>query len=161
MGLSVRPPLKSVLFLFVFLLDSPSRAAEQGRETLVQWVIDGDTFQTSSGERVRLLGINSPENQPWNTRVDFYGPEASAYAKKLLNGKKVRLEGDIEPKDRYGRTLAYVYRAEDDLFVNEHLVAEGYAESKHYRQGLLHQKELDAAEKKARAAKAGMWSKKK
>src|SRR3546814_6784817 len=72
-------------------------------------------------------------------------------AELLPAGTAVRLERDVEARDRYGRLLAYVIRADDELFVNLALVAEGFAESNQYRPNTARQAELDAAEDEARA----------
>ena len=140
---------------FLFASSFVSGAAER-REVTVGNVIDGDTFQLKSGEKIRLLGIDTPEYQPWNGRVDHYGKEASQFAKKLLSGQNVLLESDIDPKDKYGRTLAYVY-LKDGTFVNKLLVENGYAEAKYYKPNELHRLELNAVERKARSEKKGLW----
>lgn len=88
-------------------------------ETQVKEVVDGDTFITYSGEEIRLIGIDTPE------RENFFYHEASDALKKLIEGKKVRLEFDIVKKDIYGRILAYVFF--DTTFVNDYMVRNGYA----------------------------------
>ena len=119
-------------------------------------MIDGDTFYLENGERVRLIGIDAPEYEPWKERVDFYGREAAVYAQKWLTGKKVTLEEDAEEKDKYGRTLAYVY-LQDGTFVNLELVKQGYARAKYYRPNGKHYKILKDAEKEAKNFKKGVW----
>ncbi len=70
-------------------------------------------------EKVRLIGIDTPETKKPDTPVQCFGPEASAYTAALVPvGTKVHLERDAEARDVYGRLLAYVYRADDGLFVN-------------------------------------------
>ena len=120
-------------------------------------VTDGDTFRLTSGERIRLIGIDAPENEPWKNRVDFYGKEASDFTKKILTGKKVLLESDMEPTDKYGRSLAYVW-LENGEFINQTLVEEGYAKAKNYPPNDRYRALLKAAEKKARLLHRGMWS---
>src|SRR3546814_16895507 len=78
-------------------------------------------------------------------------------AELLPAGTAVRLERDVEARDRYGRLLAYVIRADDELFVNLALVAEGFAESNQYRPNTARQAELDAAEAEDRAPGPGLW----
>lgn len=153
----------------VFFLAAPAFAAMSAppsprpprpsgpREAVVQRVIDGDTFDTTEGEHVRLIGVDSPENQPHKSRIDAYGPEASRYTKKLLGGQKVRLEFDVEKKDKYGRTLAYVY-LEDGRFVNLILVQEGVARAKYYKPNGLHYGEFRTAQKEAKKAGRGLWA---
>ena len=96
----------------------------------VQRVSDGDTFvATVRGrrERVRVIGVDTPESVAPNQPDEPFGEEASDFAKHYLDGETVRLAGDAEPRDRYGRMLAYVW-LEDGTFWNALLVAEGYAQ---------------------------------
>jgi micrococcal nuclease len=96
----------------------------------VQRVTDGDTFvATVAGrrERVRVIGVDAPETVAPDRPVEPYGRQASSFAKRHLSGARVRLAGDAEPRDRYGRLLAYVWLA-DGTFWNALLVAEGYAQ---------------------------------
>jgi micrococcal nuclease len=96
----------------------------------VQRVSDGDTFvATVQGrrERVRVIGVDTPESVAPNRPVEPFGEEASDFAKHHLDGETVRLAGDAEPRDRYGRMLAYVW-LRDGTFWNALLVAEGYAQ---------------------------------
>ena len=96
----------------------------------VQRVSDGDTFvATVKGrrERIRVIGVDTPESVDPNRPDEPYGEEASRFAKHYLDGETVRLAGDAEPRDRYGRMLAYVWLG-DGTFWNALLVAEGYAQ---------------------------------
>jgi endonuclease YncB( thermonuclease family) len=105
----------------------PPRDAVTAR---VQRVSDGDTFvATVKGrrERVRVIGVDTPESVAPNRPDEPFGQEASDFAKRYLDGETVRLAGDVEPRDRYGRMLAYVW-LEDGTFWNALLVAEGYAQ---------------------------------
>ena len=105
----------------------------------VAYVYDGDTIKLDNGERVRLIGIDSPEshNNPKlvrdvNKRHSdretqlALGKKAGMYVKDFLRGQHVRLEYDVEQHDRYGRTLAYVYMS-DGTFVNQKIIEDGYA----------------------------------
>ena len=144
--------LAGLLFL------NPAAAGSQNQsQGTVGWVVDGDTFQLDTGEKIRLIGIDTPEYQPWKHRADFYGKEAFLYAKSLLKNKKVRLEKDAEEKDKYGRTLAYVY-LEDGTFVNRLLVTEGYARARNYPPDSRYQKTLKEAEEEAKGLKKGLWA---
>jgi endonuclease YncB( thermonuclease family) len=96
----------------------------------VQRVSDGDTFVASvrgRRERVRVIGVDTPESVAPNRPDEPYGEEASKFARFHLDGETVRLAGDAEPRDRYGRMLAYVW-LDDGTFWNALLVAEGYAQ---------------------------------
>jgi len=96
----------------------------------VQRVSDGDTFVAivrGRRERIRVIGVDTPESVDPNRPDEPYGEEASDFAKHYLDGETVRLAGDAEPRDRYGRMLAYVW-LRDGTFWNALLVAEGYAQ---------------------------------
>ncbi len=96
----------------------------------VQRVVDGDTFVAEvkgRRERIRVIGVDTPESVDPNRPDEPYGEEASNFAKRYLDGATVRLAGDVEPRDRYGRMLAYVW-LEDGTFWNALLAAEGYAQ---------------------------------
>ncbi len=88
-------------------------------------VVDGDTIILNGKERVRLIGVDTPETVHPRRPVQYFGKEASAFTKRMIEGKKVRLEYDQTRKDRYGRTLAYVY-LEDGTHLNAEIVKQGY-----------------------------------
>ena len=105
----------------------------------VKRVVDGDTLQLETGERVRLIGIDTPEihesdklyrdsqrTQRDASTIKELGMRAYEFTKKLVEGKRVSLEFDVEKYDKYGRLLAYVY-LKDGTFVNAKIVEEGYA----------------------------------
>jgi micrococcal nuclease len=142
---------------------SPTRhgtPATAGTATVVA-VVDGDTIVVRIGgvdERVRLIGIDTPETVAPDRPVECFGPEASARAVELLPpGSKVRLERDVEPRDRYDRLLAYVTRAGDGRLVNLVLVEEGYAEASSFPPNTARDGDLAAAEARARSAGLGLW----
>ncbi len=84
----------------------------------VERVVDGDTFVAAvagRSERIRLIGVDTPETVDPDRPVQPYGREASSFAKHMLSDRTVRLEGDVEPRDRYGRLLAYVWLPDGDL----------------------------------------------
>lgn len=124
-------------------------------------VVDGDTVEVRVDgrvEAVRLLGIDTPETVDPHRPVGCFGPEASARTAELLPvGTAVSLERDVEGRDHFGRLLAYVFRAGDGTFVNEALVAEGYAEVLVIDPNRAYADRLRAAEAAARAAGAGLW----
>lgn len=131
--------------------------AAEGDFVTVRYVLDGDTFDLEGGERVRLIGIDTPEYRPRKDHVDFFSREASEYSRKLLTGKRIRLEKDVDLKDNYGRTLAYVY-LEDGTFVNRLLVEEGYARAKYFSPNGRHYLELKTSQEKAQKQKKGLWT---
>jgi micrococcal nuclease len=123
--------------------------------------VDGDTVDVHLGavdERVRLIGIDTPESVARDRPVECFGPEAKDRMAELLPpGTEVRLERDVEARDRYGRLLAYVFRASDGLHVNLSLVQDGFAEARRFEPNVARQGELDRAEDAARAANRGLW----
>jgi len=128
---------------------------------LVSRVVDGDTIEvTKDGakEKVRLLGINTPETVDPRKKVECFGKEASAELKQLLTGKQVKLvTDDTQTKyDKYGRLLAYVY-TEDGLFVNKHMIEEGYAYEYTYTAPYIFQYEFKEAQKLAETEGKGLW----
>jgi len=138
----------------------PAPAVPAGAAVVLR-PVDGDTVVVDidgQDEPVRLIGIDTPESVAPDRPVECFGPEAKARTAELLpKGTVVRLERDVEARDRYDRLLAYVIRAEDDVLVNLRLVQEGFAESIAYPPNLAHQRELDGAEAAARAAQKGLW----
>ena len=123
--------------------------------------VDGDTIVVAVGgreERVRYIGVDTPETVKPGTQVQCFGKRASAYNHALVDGRTVRLVGDAEARDRYGRLLAYVYRADDGLFVNAALVRGGYATTLTIAPNVAHASELAALAAEARRAGRGLWS---
>ena len=118
-------------------------------------VVDGDTIEIEGGEKVRYLGIDTPETVDPRKPVQCFGVEASKKNKELVEGKTVRLEKDITDRDRYSRLLRYVWV--DDIFVNLELVKQGFASSYAYPPDIKYQEEFLEAEKEAREAKRGLW----
>jgi micrococcal nuclease len=121
-------------------------------------VIDGDTAEVELGGReihVRFIGIDTPESVAPDQPVECFGPQASAYTERRLEGRTVTLEFDVERVDRYGRTLAYVWLG-DELF-NETLVARGYALVTTYPPDVKYVDRLVAAQRDAREAGRGLW----
>lgn len=135
-------------------------ARPAGTATVVH-PVDGDTIVVDIDgreESVRLIGIDTPESVARDRPVECFGPEAKARAAELLPaGTVVRLERDVEARDRYDRLLAYVYRDSDDVLTNLLLVEEGYAAAFAYPPNVAHQAEFDQAETAARADGRGLW----
>lgn len=144
---------------------SPSPATTTPRYTWypVERVVDGDTFIALVGgteTRVRLIGIDTPETVDPRKPVQCFGPEASAEAHKLLDGKDVRFTYDAVAgeKDKYGRILAYAFLP-DGTFYNEFMVREGYARQYDYdKQKYEYLNEFEAAEAQAKSERLGLWA---
>jgi len=124
-----------------------------GDDTVVSRVVDGDTLVVEGGTRVRLIGMDAPEVQ------DCFSSEATGRLVELAGpGTGVRLVYDAERLDRYGRTLAYVYRRSDGLFVNLALTRDGYAQQLTVPPNVRHAEELGLAAADARDADRGLWA---
>jgi micrococcal nuclease len=126
----------------------------------VQGVTDGDTFvATVDGrrERVRVIGVDTPETVAPNRPVEPYGREASSFAERHLAGATVRLAGDVEPRDRYGRLLAYVWLA-DGTFWNALLAAEGYAQQLTIPPNVAYAGLFRRLVAEARQQRRGLWA---
>jgi len=121
---------------------------------MVTQVIDGDTIIIEGGYHVRYIGIDTPEIHP---KTEAFGIEAREANRRLVEGKRVRLERDFSERDRYGRLLRYVYV--DDTFVNAELVRQGLAEVKAYPPDIKYQDYLEEMEAEARNEERGMWAK--
>ncbi|MBA3653717.1 MAG: thermonuclease family protein [Actinobacteria bacterium] len=138
-----------------------ARQAAPGAAVVTK-VIDGDTLAVKIGggtEHVRLIGIDTPETHKPNTPVECFGVEATKALTRLVpTGTPLRLERDAELRDRYGRLLAYVYRAKDGLFVNLEMVKTGFAAAYTYPPNVAHTTDIVAAAGQARDAGRGLWS---
>jgi micrococcal nuclease len=127
----------------------------------VSKVVDGDTFWLINArgeeEKIRLIGVDSPEaRNAGRVKKEYFGAESSAFAKRMLDGKRVRLEYDVQRKDRYQRTLAYVY-LEDGTFFNALLVREGYATVATFPPNVEYEKLFIRLQREARSQRKGLW----
>ena len=125
-------------------------------------VVDGDTLEVDihgTKEKVRLIGINTPEAVDPRTPVQCFGKEASARMKELAQGESIRLESDESQsfRDTYDRMLAYVY-LEDGQMLNRKMLAEGYAYEYTYGTPYKYQKEFRELVALARTSGRGLWS---
>ena len=128
-----------------------SRPAES--RCVVQRITDGDTFRCADGRRIRLLLIDAPERDQGP-----YGAQATSFVRKLIPvGTRVRLEYDVERRDRYGRDLAYVYTP-DGKMLNEEIVRAGFAVVSVYPPNVRYVDLMRAAARDAREAERGLWS---
>lgn len=121
-------------------------------------VVDGDTVVLEDGQKVRLIGVDTPETVDPRKPIQYFGKEASAFTKAELEGRRVRLEHDWERTDKYGRTLAYIY-LEDGTFFNAKLISSGYAHA--YTKYPFKQEFMDLfrqLERDARENGRGLWA---
>jgi len=137
----------------------PERITAPGRPAATRFcirVVDGDTLVLEGGERVRLIGVDTPETVDPRRPVQYFGKEASAFTRRLAQGKTVRLEYDQDTRDRYDRTLAYVYLS-DGTFLNAELIRQGYGHA-YTRFPFRYQGQFLALEREARAQGRGLWA---
>lgn len=149
------------LLLSVGLLGACQASADQPQPNgemaaTVKRVVDGDTVELASGEKVRMIGVDTPETVKPNHPVEPYGKEASDFTKRLLTDQQVTLKFDVEPYDRYKRLLAYIY-LQDGTFVNEKLVREGYARIMTIPPNVAYAERFLEAEREAREHNRGLW----
>ena len=140
-----------------------SHVPENSTPVLVAQVIDGDTIFLETGEKVRYIGIDAPEEFIKDKPKQCFAEESFEINKKMVEGRKVILESDKTIKDRFGRTLAYVYLADPlnpnkRLFVNTELVKIGAAFAAPYPPDTKYQEEIAASEKMALEKNSGLWS---
>ena len=156
--------LSTIIFFALIISGSTlwtlSGGDPNGEWVLVTEVVDGDTIYVGRGwmsTKVRLIGVDTPETVHPEKPVEFFGPEASEFTKRQLDGKKVRLE--FEPSnqyDDYGRLLAYVLLL-DGTYFNAELIKQGYARviapSPFHRY-----EEFRSYEREARVKGSGLWA---
>ena len=147
---------------------------EPGNQDFVQAVIvravDGDTAVVKvdgQERRVRFLGVDTPETVHPNKPVQFFGKEASNFTKESLNGRRVWLEYDANPQDRYGRHLAYIWlnnpktinesSIRENMF-NAKLLLGGYAKVMIIKPNKRYESEFKKFQEEARRARLGVWS---
>jgi micrococcal nuclease len=124
-------------------------------------VVDGDTIRVrldGRTERVRYIGVDTPESVKPGTPVQCFAKRAAAANAALVAGRSVRLVGDVEQRDRYGRLLAYVYREPDGAFVNAELVRDGYARTLTIAPNVAHARQFAELARAARRSGRGLWS---
>lgn len=165
---------KFALVLFLMFLVITGCQASFGKDSnysniLVTRAVDGDTLVLENRERVRLIGIDTPEMHESNKLnrdaarsgqdvevIKQLGRRAYEFTKKLVEGKRVRLEFDVERHDKYKRILAYVY-LEDGTFVNAKIVEEGYASLMTYPPNVKYADLFLKLYQEARKNQRGLW----
>ena len=145
--------VKKSLIFFAFFIFSLSIFASNFY--ICTRVVDGDTIVVESIGKVRLIGVDTPETVHPRKPVEYFGKEASNFTKKMVKGKKVRLEYDQQRKDKYNRTLAYVY-LEDGTFLNAEIIKQGYGQA-YTKYPFKYLDQFREYEKEARENKRGLW----
>jgi micrococcal nuclease len=137
--------------------------ADGSASARLERVIDGDTIVAQVDgreERIRYIGVDTPETVKPNTPVQCFGPQAHDLNTRLVgaSGAPLTLRFDRELRDRYGRLLAYVYRAQDGLFVNARLIDAGAARTLEIAPNTARSAQLSELQHAARAAGRGLWT---
>ncbi len=151
----------AILFSISRFLQAPSAVTRDFKKELyVLRVIDGDTVELSNGQMLRYIGIDTPEvhdkiGSTWSYNPRPYGKEAMEFNRKLVGGKKIRLEFDVQKKDKYNRLLAYVYV--EDKMINLEMIKKGYAMIYTFPPNVKYVEEFLKAQRFARENKEGLW----
>jgi len=135
-------------------------ASPAGVQAEVTRIVDGDTIHVDldgTDETVRYIGVDTPESVKPGTPVECFAKKASAFNARLVEGEDVKLRFDVERRDRYGRLLAYVYRAGDGLFVNAELIRRGYARTLTVPPNVRFAERFARLQREAREARRGLW----
>jgi micrococcal nuclease len=157
---------KSIIFIIIVTVVAfqffKASVWKRDNNILVSRVIDGDTIELSNGLRVRYIGIDTPElreKEPgggWAYKPRPYAEEAREFNRDLVEGKYIKLESDVQKRDKYNRLLAYVYN--EDMMVNLEMVRQGYAVIYTYPPNVKYSENFLEAQKQARENKKGLWS---
>ena len=153
--MTVRRLLVAVAALLVTSCGADDDDEARGDVVVVRSITDGDTFRATDDRRVRFIGIDTPELQDDQCFAD----EATAHLTELIPpGTEVRLVFDVDPEDRFGRTLAYVERVEDDLDVGLAMARDGFALQLTVPPNVDRADAIGDAVEEARDAGRGLWS---
>lgn len=147
------------ILIAVFLLVPITNAETIDKGHCIR-AVDGDTLIVKikgKKERVCLIGVDTPETKYPRKPIQYFGKEASKFTKKAIAGKKVLLKYDWQKRDKYKRLLAYVYRADDNFFLNLEIIEHGYGHA-YTRFPFKYLEEFRKAEKQAREDGKGLWS---
>ena len=125
---------------------------QQTSDCVVAHISDGDSFRCRDGRRIRLIGIDSPEQQ----QRPYGGQARAALLRMVPPGTELKLEGDVAPADRYGRALVYAWR--ESVLVNEALVKDGWAVQYTVPPNVKYADRFGRAQQEARAQGRGLWS---
>ncbi len=148
------------LVLLALAAPAPAVAPRGDEPAAVLRVVDGDTLQVQVRgrvEKVRLIGVDTPESVDPRRPVEYFGKEASAFTRRIVEGKNVILRGEPgrENRDRYGRLLRYVYLP-DGTCLNAEIIRQGYGHA-YVKYPFLRQEEFRAYEREAKEAGRGLW----
>ena len=149
-----------ITILITLLIINCSGENEKKLFFRVTRIVDGDTFwvvdEALNRQKVRLIGIDTPELKHGNEPEEFYAQAAKEFLIDLIADREIRLEFDQEHTDKYGRTLAYAY-VDDTVFVNKTLVQKGYAHKLPIPPNTKYATLFTQQERLAKSLKLGIW----
>ncbi|OMF14517.1 thermonuclease family protein [Paenibacillus sp. FSL H7-0331] len=148
--------LNSDVFVAQIISKYPQFKNKQYEFATIKRIVDGDTYETNSGHKIRLIGVNTPEVFG---ETQYYGREASDFSKKRLENQTVYLFRDVSETDRYGRVLRYLFIQNDPVMFNETLLNEGYANTMSVPPDVMFAKKFVVLERQARENRIGIWEK--
>mgnify|MGYP001562355489 FL=1 len=151
--------------LGALVLAATNCGASLPERSTVRRVVDGDTVEVADGRLVRYLGIDTPEvrrrtGAGWVEDPEPMGREATEFNRRLVEGKAVRLEYDVQTHDRFGRLLAYVYVTPDgerEVMANAELLRAGLAQPLTIPPNVRHAERFRALAEEARRDRRGLW----
>lgn len=143
-------------FVAEIVSNYPELKDEKIEIATIKRVVDGDTYETSSGYKIRMIGVNTPEVFG---EVQYYGHEASDFSKKRLGSQTVYLFRDVSETDKYDRFLRYLFIQNDPVMFNETLLIEGYANTMTIPPDVMFSKKFVSLERQARENSQGLWGK--
>lgn len=162
--------IASVIYLGIKGLPFSNHAVARDEYSYVERVVDGDTLKLSDGRRIRLIGVDTPEyhysgkllrdsrkNHQGIKSIQALGKKAYDFTRHICEGKRVRLEQDVERHDKYGRLLAYVY-LDDGTFVNARILEDGYGQVMTIPPNVKYVDQFLQFQKRAREEGRGLWA---
>lgn len=153
-----RAPIRGALFIWLLLLAACANGANDGSLVHVKQVIDGDTIILQNSDKVRFLGVNTPELGHGKFPDEPLANQARQYVKRKIQGRDVRLENERAQKDKYGRRLAQIYTQSGENIQTD-LLERGLAFVVAVGEGGFdYVDSFIAAESKARRANKGVWA---
>lgn len=139
---------------------TPAPSIQPSDQARVTRIIDGDTIEIATGQKVRYIGVDTPELHKTGSKPICFGQQARDENLRLVAGKTVKLVKDVSETDRYGRLLRYVYITGADgteLFINEYLIKEGYAYSVTFPPDVRYADYFRSLQRQAEEQKKGLW----
>ncbi len=120
-------------------------------------VVDGDTIEIEGNKKVRYIGINTPELHDPRRSIQCYGQISADENRRLVEGKEIFIQKDVSEVDKYKRLLRYVWVG--DIFVNDYLVRQGFAQVSTFPPDVKYQQQFLEAQEEAKVNNRGLWRK--